>query len=151
MLHKIVDIYQGDIFWNILESVEMRNSTKQFVTKTLIMYMVSALLFLTFVELHIHTQDAATSEVHGTAVSISTYTNDFLAISTTDVNDEISVNPESILKIKQTSASVLAIFMLLAVLIVSLCRTFIGRIREAHHLLPVIAFYGTPPLRAPPH
>ena len=111
------------------------------------MYMVSALLFLTFVELHIHTQEAALSETHGLAVSISD-----LAVNLADINatDEISVSPDSILKIKQTNISVLAIFMLIAVLVFVLCCAFIGRIREDHKLLPVIPFHGTPPLRAPP-
>lgn len=125
----------------------MCNSKKQCVSKTLIMYMISALLFLTFVELHIHTQEAAAVESHGTAVSISVPANDLI----NDAADEIPVNPDSILKIKQTSVSMLAVFMLIAVLIAVLCRTFFGRLREAHRRLPVIAFHGTPPLRAPPH
>ena len=111
------------------------------------MYMVSALLFVTFVELHIHTQEAALSETHGFAVSISDLTEDLAAIDSTD---EISVSPDSILKIKQTNISVLAIFMLIAVLVSVLCCTFIVRMREGHKLLPVIPFHGTPPLRAPP-
>lgn len=125
----------------------MQQSKRQLVTKTLIMYMVGALLFLTFVELHIHTQEAAVSETHGFAVSISNLTEDLAAL---DAHDEISVSPDSILKIKQTNVSVLAIFMLIAVLVSVLCCAFIGRMRESHKLLPVIPFYGTPPLRAPP-
>ena len=126
----------------------MTQSKKQFVSKTLIMYMVSALLFLTFVELHIHTQEVATTEIHGVAVSISTLANN-LAIG--DVSEEISVNPDSILKIEQANNSMLAIFILIAVLITGLCRTFIGRLRKSHNIQPVIPFKGTPPLRAPPH
>ncbi len=125
----------------------MSRSNKQFVSKTLIMYMISALLFLTFVELHIHTQEAAVMESHGYAVSITAPANDLV----NDASDnEISINPDSILKIKQTSNSMLAVFMLIAVLITVLCRTFIDRLRETNKQLPVIAFHGTPPLRGPP-
>ena len=111
------------------------------------MYMVSALLFLTFVELHIHTQEAALSETHGFAVSMSNLTGDLAAI---DATDEISVSPDSLLKIKENNTSVLAIFMLIAVLVSILCCAFIGRMREGHKLLPIIPFHVTPPLRAPP-
>lgn len=125
----------------------MYKSNKHLFSKTLITYVISALLFLTFVKLHIHTQEAAVVESHGYAVSITIPASDLI----NDVsNDEIAVNPDSILKFKQTSTTTLAVFMWIAVLITVLCRTFIGRLRETNEQLPVIAFYGTPPLRAPP-
>ena len=120
---------------------------KQLASKTLIMYIVSALLFLTFVELHIHTQENSVSEVHGVAVSISTLA-DGLAQKTH--TDEISVKPDSILKSNPISASMLAIFLLLSFPVTTLSRVFIGRLREAYKLLPAVPFHGTPPLRAPP-
>ncbi len=113
----------------------------------LIMYMVTALLFLTSVEIHIHDQDTAATADHGFAVSISSLTNDLMPESS---SDEITISPESVLKVKQDSLSVLAVFMLIAVMLTVLCRTFIGRLRESHTQLPVIPFHGTPPLRAPP-
>ena len=125
----------------------MRKSHKQLSVKMLIMYMVTALLFLTSVEIHIHDQDTAATADHGFAVSISSLTNDLMPESS---SDEITISPESVLKVKQDSLSVLAVFMLIAVMLTVLCRTFIGRLRESHTQLPVIPFHGTPPLRAPP-
>ena len=125
----------------------MSTSNKKFTSNTLIIYMISALLFLTFVELHIHTQEAASTESHGFAVSISNITEDLADI---EANNEITVSPDSFLKVEQVSVTMLAVFMLIAVLITGLCRTSIGRMREAHTLLPHIPFQGTPPLRAPP-
>jgi hypothetical protein len=125
----------------------MSTQQKQQSSKVLIIYMILALLFLTSVEIHIHEQEAAATADHGLAVSISSFTNDLLPESS---SDEITVNPESAPKIKQSSVNLLAVFLLIAVMLTVLCRTFIGRLREAHTQLPVIPFHGTPPLRAPP-
>jgi hypothetical protein len=113
----------------------------------LVIYMITALLFLTSVELHIHTQETATTVDHGMAVSISAITGDFMSETG---SDEIIVSPDSVLKVKQNSINILAVFLLIAVMLTVLCRTFIGRLREGHTLLPLIPFQGTPPLRAPP-
>ena len=113
----------------------------------LVIYMITTLLFLTSVEIHIHDQDTAVSSDHGFAVSISSLTNDLMPESS---SDEITVSPESVLKVKQSSVNLLAVFLLIAVMVTVLCRTFIGRLRESHTQLPVIPFHGTPPLRAPP-
>ena len=113
----------------------------------LIIYMITTLLFLTSVEIHIHDQEAAIAADHGFAVSISSVANDLVPESN---SDEITVSPDGVLKIKQGSINLLAIFLLIAVMVTVLCRTFIGRLRESHAQLPVIPFHGTPPLRAPP-
>ncbi len=120
---------------------------KQQSIKMLVIYMITALLFLTSVEIHIHDQEAATAADHGFAVSITSLTNDLLPEGS---SDEITVSPESVLKIKQGTVNVLAVFVLIAVMLTVLCRTFIGRLREGHAQLPAIPFHGTPPLRAPP-
>ena len=125
----------------------MYKNRKQLSTKMLIIYMVTALLFLTSVEIHIHTQDTAANADHGFAVSISSIANDYIA---EDVNDEITVSTDSALKVKHSNVSLLAVFLLIAVMLTVLCRTFIGRLREGHTQLPLIPFHGTPPLRAPP-
>ena len=125
----------------------MRKHQKQLSIKMLIMYMISALLFLTSVELHIHTEETAATVDHGSAVSISSLAGD---IVNGDISDEITVSPDSVLKVKQNAVSMLAVFLLIAVMLAVLCRTFIGRLRESHARLPVIPFHGTPPLRAPP-
>ena len=125
----------------------MYKNRKQLSTKMLIIYMVTALLFLTSVELHIHTHETAANTDHGTAVSISSMANDLI---TEDGKDEITVSTDSALKVKQSNVSLLAVFLLIAVMLTVLCRTFIGRLRDGHTQLPLIPFHGTPPLRAPP-
>lgn len=125
----------------------MRNNQKQLSIKILVMYMITALLFLTSVDLHIHTEKNALTVDHGTAVSISSLASD---ITPGDSSNEITVSPDSALKVKQSSLNILAVFLLIAVMLAVLCRSFIGRLRESHALLPALPFHGTPPLRAPP-
>ena len=125
----------------------MRKSRKQLTVKILVMYMVMALLFLTSVELHIHTPESAASADHGSAVSISSFTDDLM---TERVSDEIKVSPDSVLKAKQDSIGIFAVFLLVAVMLAVFCRVFIGRLRENLAQLPLIPFYGAPSLRAPP-
>ena len=125
----------------------MSNHRQQLSIKMLIIYMVTALLFLTSVKVHIHTQDAAATADHGSAVSISAFADDLMAV---DSADEITVSADSALKVKQAGVSLLAVFLLIAVMLTVLCRTFIGRLREGHTQLPLIPFHGTPSLRAPP-
>ena len=120
---------------------------KQLTIKMLIMYMITALLFLTSVELHIHTQETAATVEHGFAVDISSFASNLMP---GDSSNEIIVSPDSVLKVKQSSVNLLAVFLLIAVLAAVQCRIFIGRLRKSLTRLPVIPFYGTPPLRAPP-
>ena len=120
---------------------------KQLSIKMLIIYMITALLFLTSVKIHIHDQQAAAAADHGSAVSISSLANDLLPEGS---SDEITVSPDGVLKAKQSSVDLLAIFLLIAIMATVLCRTFIGRLREGHTQLPFIPFHGRPPLRAPP-
>jgi len=125
----------------------MQYNRKQFSTKILIMYMITALLFLTSVDLHIHTADKAAVADHGSAVSISSLTGDIMS----DVdNDEITVSPDSVLKEKQNSVNVLATFMMVTIILAVVCRRFIGHLRESHAQLPGVPLHSTPPLRAPP-
>ena len=125
----------------------MLNYKKQLSTKMLIMYVITALLFLTSVEVHIHTQETASTVEHGFAVDISSFASDLMPDGS---SNEIIVSPDSVLKVKQSSVSLLAVFLLIAVVAAVLCRTFIGRLRESQTRLPLIPFRGTPPLRAPP-
>ncbi len=120
-------------------------NNKQHSIKMLVMYMITALLFLTFVEVHIHTQNTAATVEHGVAVDISS-----IADNIKREGSKIIVSPESALKAKQSSVSLLAVFLLIAVLAAIRCRTFIGRLRESHTCIPIIPFRGKPPLRAPP-
>jgi len=125
----------------------MRKNRKQLSVKFLIIYMIMALLFLTSVKLHIHTPEGASSADHGSAVSISTLSDDFMVKS---VGDEINVSPDSVLKMKQDSIGIFAVFLLVAVILSVLCGAFIGRLRENLAQLPLTPFYGAPSLRGPP-
>ena len=111
------------------------------------MYMISALLFLTFTDLHIHTKEAAATADHGSAVSISSLSDE---LKPTGTSDEIKVNPDGALKINQGSFNILAVFLLVALLAIFLFYTLVGRIREINSLISSLPFQGTPPLRAPP-
>lgn len=125
----------------------MRKSRKQLSVKILVMYMVMALLFLTSVELHIHTPESAANADHGSAVSISSFTDNLM---NENVSDEIKVSADSVLKAKQDSINIFAVFLLVAVMLAVLCRIFIGRLRESLAQLTLSPYYGAPSLRAPP-
>lgn len=120
---------------------------KQLSTRILVMYVISAVLFLTSIELHIHANDVATSSGHGYAVHISSLDS---GIVHSGVNDEIKVSPDGVLKINQTGFSVLAVFLLAALLVVFCACACVGRLRDTGTLLPCLPFHGTPSLRAPP-
>lgn len=108
--------------------------------------MISSLLFLTSIELHIHTKEAAVYEQHGQSVSISSFSS---KISQTDNTDEISVSPEGLLKIQASAPVLIAIFMLLALVISGSCSHYY-RFQKHHQRFIQLPFYGTPALRAPP-
>ncbi|RDH84811.1 MAG: hypothetical protein DIZ80_04930 [endosymbiont of Galathealinum brachiosum] len=120
------------------------NSDKQISIKILIMYMISALLFLSSIELHIHNQEAAAYNSHGSAVSITSLSNDII-----DIASEIEVSPDGMLKVQNSSPDLL-VFLLLLTLIIAVFSHV--TVTQARHLLttPEPPFYGTPSLRAPP-
>jgi cell division protein ZapA (FtsZ GTPase activity inhibitor) len=121
---------------------------KQLSIRFLIMYMISAVLFLTSIDLHIHARDVATAaDHHGYAVHISSLTDELIPAV---AGDEIKVSPDGVLKINQSGISVLAVFLLTALLVVSCYRACVGRLRDTVTLLPCLPFHGTPSLRAPP-
>lgn len=120
---------------------------KQRSTKMLVIYMISALLFLTFLELHIHTKEAASSADHGSAVSISSF---FSELTPAGDSDEIKVSPDGVLKVNQGNFSILAVFLLAALIALFVFYARVRRLREINALLPDLPFHGTPPLRAPP-
>ena len=132
---------------NIIVFATMRTSQKQLSARVLVIYMIMALLFLTSVELHIHTAESASTADHGAAVSISSFADDLMVESN---NDEIIVSPDGVMKVKQDDINIFAVFLLVAVILAVLCQVFIGRLRGSLALLPLAPFYGTPSLRAPP-
>ena len=122
----------------------MRLSTsKQISVKALIIYMISALLFLSSIELHIHTNDTAVTADHGYAVSITSFSNNF------DVNGEIEVSPDGMLKIQHSAPNILALFLLLALIFTVFFQIYTARVRDIHQTSS-LPFFGTPALRAPP-
>jgi hypothetical protein len=121
---------------------------KQLSIRFLIMYMISAVLFLTSIELHIHTHDVAPAAGHQDhAVHISSLADELIPAG---ASDEVNVSPDGVLKISQSSFSVLAVFLLAALLVVPGCRACVGRLRDRATLLPCLPFHGTPSMRAPP-
>jgi len=124
----------------------MSRSKQQLSAKLLIIYMISALLFLTSFDLHIHTQDAAATAEHGSSVSITSISNE---LTMANSSDEIAVSPDGILKIQQINHAFLAVFILLALITVLFSVILTHRLTNNHSLIS-LPFYGTPALRAPP-
>lgn len=125
----------------------MHPFNKQLSIKILILYLISALLFLTSVELHIHTQKAAALELHGVAVSISSLSSELLP---SGVSSEIKVSPDGVLKLPQNSFSIMAVFLLIALVTAIVCYSCITRFQITSNLLPDRPFHGAALLRAPP-
>ncbi len=113
--------------------------------RLLVIYMISTLLFLTSIELHIHTEESAHIESHGHAVSISSLAN---RLDPEQMVDEISVSPDGLLKIQTPGLDVIAIFILL-LFTSSYGVRYFRFLRERHEHIER-PFYGTPRLRAPP-
>ncbi len=127
----------------------MNRFRKQNQAQILIMYLISALLFMTSVDLHIHAGDESVlMEQSPSAVHIGTIADKFAVDQN---NDEVNISPNGVLKSSFNNFVVLAAIFLLATLIVA-CSRFdcIGRLREIPPRLTSLAFHGTPPLRAPP-
>jgi len=108
--------------------------------------MISTLVFLSSIELHIHTQDAAVSADHSLAVSFSTLSND---IGNIDNADEINVSPDGMLKVHYSAPDMFAVFLLLALIVAISVHISVSRKREALSYTER-PFFGTPALRAPP-
>jgi len=119
---------------------------KQLSIRILIMYMISILLFLSFIELHIHTKEAAATADHGFSVSVTSLSSGLINI---DAAGEIKVSPDNMLENDNSVPDMLAIFLLLALVIAVFSPISIPRIRDSH-TTPELPFFGTPGLRAPP-
>jgi hypothetical protein len=125
----------------------MKSFDQQLSIKILIIYMISALLFLTSVELHIHTQKAAAFEDHGVAVAISSLSSELMP---SDDNGEIKINHDGVLKVPSNTVNFLAIFLLAVLLAATCCYRIFSRLRVFDSPLPDLPFHGSPSLRAPP-
>ncbi|MBL4711650.1 MAG: hypothetical protein JKX75_03985 [Gammaproteobacteria bacterium] len=125
----------------------MSKNLKLLTTRMLIIYIITALLFLTSFDLHIHTDEAALAAEHGSAVSISSIDADFLAGAD---SEEINVGLDGVLKIEHDADSFIAVFLLFTILLSVLQQILIGIIRENNFSCFVVSLSGLPPLRAPP-
>jgi len=126
------------------------NIGKAFSIKLLIMYMISAVLFLSSIELHIHTHEAAVSADHGAAVSFTSLSDEFFSnFAVQESATEIEVSPDSMLNAHQSVPTVLAIFFLLVFIVSVFLPVSYSRTRKTHSIAE-LPFYGTPALRAPP-
>ena len=130
----------------MLDPAELRTVYKLPV-KILLMYIVSALLFLTSVELHIHPEASAANVGHGVAVSISSLTGD---LSGSNSIHEINISTDGVLKAQQNNFNLLAVFLLVALLVTFQRTDLYTRLQDRKIQLTKLVFYVTPPLRAPP-
>jgi hypothetical protein len=126
-------------------------NSKKLSKSLLIMYMISALLFLTSISLHIHanggTNGGKISAENAAAVHISTIADE---IASEDNSDEININPNGVLKLNQNCFDYIAVILLVTLIAVICHFECIARLREIHTRLPRLPFHGTPSLRAPP-
>jgi len=118
--------------------------------KLLVIYMISALLFLSSIELHIHTHEAAVSADHGAAVSITSLANDFSSqLAAQETASEIEVSPDNMLHAHQSAPNILVMFLLLVFIASIFIPVFASRNQESTNL-SALPFYGTPTLRGSP-
>jgi hypothetical protein len=124
------------------------NNGNQFSTRMLIMYLVSALLFLTSVKLHIHAHgDSVAANQASPVIHISSVTGN---LDTRDQKAEINISPLGVLKASPNVIIMIAVFLVaILVAILSLFECVI-RIRDFQTRLPGPPVFGTPLLRAPP-
>jgi hypothetical protein len=120
---------------------------QQQTVRWLIIYMISALLFVTSSDLHIHSREAAATSEHGAAVSISKFSDE---LSTLVDEEEIKVSPDGVIKVNSQSVNLFAVFMLILLIAVVVFRQCSSGLICREVKLPQIPFHGTPPLRAPP-
>lgn len=125
----------------------MNSFDQQLSIKILVIYMISALLFLTSIELHIHTNETAAVESHGTAVSISSLSSELMP--STD-KGEIKISHDGVLKLPSNTVNFLAVFLLAVLLVATCCYRFFTRLRVLDTPIPDLPFHGSPSLRAPP-
>jgi len=126
------------------------NTSRAFSIKLLIMYMISALLFLSSIELHIHTHESAVFADHGAAVSFTSLPDDYSSnFAVMESASEIEVSPDGMLSAYQSVPMVLAIFFLLVLIVNTFVPVSYSRTRKTYSSTE-LPFYGTPALRAPP-
>lgn len=116
--------------------------------RLLVMYMISAMLFLMSTPLHIHSKEAAATAEHGGAVSFSSLVNDIIQA---DTRGQITINPDGMLEAKPAGFNIPFIFLLIALLVFGIPRICSRcRLHRRQRISPDTPDYGMPLLRAPP-
>ncbi|MDY6979500.1 MAG: hypothetical protein SV201_06430 [Pseudomonadota bacterium] len=127
-------------------TIYRNNSSLQY--RLLVMYMISALLFLISTPLHIHSEEAAVTAEHGAAVSVSSLVKDVIQA---DTQNQININPDGLLKANPAGFTIPVIPLLLALLVFGIPRICSRcRFPRSQRISPDTPDYGMPLLRAPP-
>ena len=122
-------------------------NNKRMTTRLLVLYLISALLFITSIRLHVHVNDDAIAAEQSSHIHISSVTGN---LGSADTNDEVNISPLGVLKSSQNDFSVMAVFLLAILVAVLSSYICIARLREIQTRYPRLPFYGSPSLRAPP-
>ena len=122
-------------------------NNNRLTTRLLVIYLISALLFITSIRLHVHVNDDTVAAAQSSHIHISSVTGN---LGSPDMDDEVNISPLGVLKSNQNDYSVLAVFLLTILVAVSSSYTCVTRIREIQTRYPLLPFHGAPSLRAPP-
>lgn len=117
--------------------------------RLLVMYIISALLFLMSTPLHIHSKEAAATAEHGAAVSVSSLV--VTEVIQADARNQINISPDGLLKTKPPGFNMPVIFLLIALIVFGIPRICSRcRFPRSQRISPDTPEYGMPLLRAPP-
>ncbi len=114
----------------------------------MVIYMIFALLFLSSLKLHIHTGDAAILADHGSAVSISDFSN--LENLVNSSIGEIEINPDGLFKLVKKVATFALVLLVVILSLLLVCRDCLRRKFVFPFPRQSLPFFGAPILRAPP-
>jgi len=123
------------------------SNNKQLTTRLLVIYLVSALLFITSIRLHVHVNADTVASEQSSQIHISSVTG---KLGSPDSDDEINISPLGVLKSNQNDLSLMAVFLLALLVAVLSSYMCIARLRGIHTRYPWLPFYGAPSMRAPP-
>ena len=121
---------------------------KRLTARVLVIYLISALLFVTSVELHVHVNADTVAADQSSQIHISSVTGN---LGSPDIDDEVDVSPLGVLKSNQDDFGVMAVFLLAILACVLSSYTCVARMRDIQSRYPRLPFYGAPSLRAPPY
>ena len=115
--------------------------------RLLIMYMISALLFLMSFDLHIHVHSDKVYTGQQSVLHVRSIADEH---ASDDSGDEINISPSGVLKLNQNSSGIIAVMLLITLIAVLYYFEYTLRLLDNRSLLPRLPFHGAPALRAPP-